>query len=206
MSSGSAQPPSYTIGAIQDSTSISTTSSDLPSIEPSTKFEGLDTDLDQGSEVSSISRSQSANPLKRKPRTAWHYDHIPDEDRDTLYISTEGKEEWRYRYCTKTYITSSGTRAPQEHLSKQHQIQRDSPRETQAINQQRSIVQAFREAERHPRKRRRLFERETAESLDGNVVEILWVSVVVAYSLSLRLLTLPSFRAFLQYLNPSCLV
>ena len=52
-------------------------------------------------------------------------------------------------------------------------------------------------------KRRKLWHRVEGQSLDGNILEILWVNVLVAFAL--RLICIPQFRAFLQYINPKVL-
>ena len=41
--------------------------------------------------------------------------------------------------------------------------------------------------------------------MSGTILEILWVNFLVACSLALRLICVPQFRAFLQYVNPKVL-
>jgi hypothetical protein len=130
---------------------------------------------------------------------------MPDADRETIYLSAAGKPEWRCGGCPKTYLISGGTFIITQHL-KGHGKESTSTREQQWKNQQITIDEAHAEAERNPNpKRRKLFHRVEGDSIDPNVLEILWVHVLVACSLALRLICLPSFRAFLQYLNPDVL-
>ena len=37
-------------------------------------------------------RRRTQNP-KKKLRTSWIYDHIPDDDRSTIYLDKEGRQE-----------------------------------------------------------------------------------------------------------------
>jgi hypothetical protein len=52
----------------------------------------------------------------------------------------------------------------------------------------------------NPHKRRRVGDGEGV-SIQPNVLKILWVNVLAACSLALRLVSVPQFRAFLSYLN-----
>src|ERR1700752_3326730 len=85
--------------------------------------------------------STSTSSSKRKPRTSWIFQHMPDKDPETVYRNgITNKEEWRCKYCTKTYALSGGTSAPTAHLvavvPKGHSIQLNSPRVEKAKNTQ----------------------------------------------------------------------
>jgi len=127
---------------------------------------------------------------------------MPNRDREYEYFNRAGKAEWRCKYCPKTYLLSGGTAIISEHLNNRHGIKRDGAQDSRAKNQQKSIKEAMEQSGQHPHKRRKLHHREKGDSLDGGVLEILWVSVIAACSLTFRLVCLDPFRAFLHYLNP----
>lgn len=145
--------------------------------------------------------SSDAAPLrapKDKIRTSWVFRHMPDEDMQTKYyneVSTE--EEWRCRYCDKTYLTSGSTSGPSGHLTGYHSMPRDSRRDVKAKNVQVSLQRAFAQGEANPQKRRRL----NTEAIDQDMLEALWVRCLVSNNLSFRLVESTEFRAFVKYLN-----
>ena len=55
-------------------------------------------------------------------------------------------------------------------------------------------------ASRHPKRRRKLGPGD-ADTLDPSILKVLWVNVLSACSLALRLVCVPEFRVFLAYLN-----
>jgi hypothetical protein len=59
----------------------------------------------------------------------------------------------------------------------------------------------MKQAEEYPYKRRREGDSSGGGSINPRVLEILWVHVLAACSLALRLIAVPPFRAFLAYLN-----
>ncbi len=59
-------------------------------------------------------------------------------------------EEWRCRYYSKTYLTLGSTSGPAAHLEEYHQIPKDSKRNIKALNVQKSLQQAFTQAEANP--------------------------------------------------------
>jgi cellulase/cellobiase CelA1 len=76
--------------------------------------------------------STSTSSSNRKPGTSWIFQHMPDKDPETVYRNCiTNKEEWRCKYCTKTYTLSGGTSALTAHLVavvlKGHGIQLNSP-------------------------------------------------------------------------------
>jgi hypothetical protein len=143
---------------------------------------------------------------KSKPRTSWIFHHMPDKDPETVYKnSITSKEEWRCRYCPKTYALSGGTAAPTAHLidpisKKGHGLAKNSPRETKAKNQQSTIENAIATAESQNFKRRKL-NHEPGDTINPGILEVLYVQFLVACSLPFRLVECPEFRAFLYYLN-----
>ena len=98
---------------------------------------------------------------------------MPDKDRETEYYSKDDKLEWRCKHCPTTYLLSGGTGNITGHLIEEHGLEQHSTRDTQVKNTQKSITDVFAESEKHPHKRRKLYERQSRESLDSGVLEIL---------------------------------
>lgn len=150
--------------------------------------------------------SRSTASTKSKPRFSWVFKHMPDENIETRYYNEiTGKEEWRCRYCPKTYACSGGTGAPSDHLTdpiskKGHGLQRDSAREVKAKNLQGTIDAALATAEEQNHKRRRLND-QSGGSINAGALEVLYTRLIVACSLPFRLVECPEFRQFLYYLN-----
>jgi hypothetical protein len=132
---------------------------------------------------------------------------MPDEDITTVYKNKNNqKDEWRCKYCTKTYLLSGGTAAPSAHLTasepKGHGILLESPRQEKAKNQQDSIAKAMATGAEQSFKHRRLNPLVKYENaIDPGTLEVLFVQFIVACSLPFRLVECPEFRAFLYYLN-----
>ena len=100
---------------------------------------------------------------------------------------------------------SGGTAAAALHLTdpihkRGHGLPKGSARQIWAQNQQASIEQAMATAEGQSFKRRRLYDH-AGETLDGSVVENLYVNFLVSCSLPFRLVECHEFRAFLTFLN-----
>jgi hypothetical protein len=130
---------------------------------------------------------------------------MPDVDPETRYYDDNGELEWRCRYCPKTYALSGGTSVIMDHLchppsEEGHGLERHAARDAHAKNQQTTIQSAMKQAEEYPYKRRRLGA-SPGGSIKPRVLEVLWVNVLAACSLALRLTAVPQFRAFLAYLN-----
>jgi hypothetical protein len=130
---------------------------------------------------------------------------MPDVNPETRYYDDNGELEWRCKYCPKTYALSGGTAVIMDHLcdppsEEGHGLERHAARDAQAKNQQTTIQSAMKQAEEYPYKRRRLGA-SPGGSIKPGVLEVLWVNVLVACSLALRLTAVPQFRAFLAYLN-----
>jgi hypothetical protein len=80
-----------------------------------------------------------------------------NENIQTVYYNENlGLEEWRYRYCSKTYLCSGGTRIARKHLKEYYKIPKESPRDVIVKNVQKSLKVAFAYAEANLQKRRRL--------------------------------------------------
>jgi hypothetical protein len=131
---------------------------------------------------------------------------MPDENPEKRYYDDDGELEWRCKYCPKTYALSGGTAVIMDHLcdppsEEGHGLERHAARDAQAKNQQTTIQSAMKQAEEYPYKRRRLGDSSGGGSIKPGVLEILWVNVLAACSLALRLTAVPQFRAFLAYLN-----
>src|ERR1700761_7077864 len=62
------------------------------------------------------SSSSESIPVTRQPRTCWVFNHMPDEDPEAKYYNNSGKEEWRCKYCSKTYAKNGVKR----HLFEKH--------------------------------------------------------------------------------------
>jgi hypothetical protein len=128
---------------------------------------------------------------------------MPDEDRETRYYNkTTAALEWRCKYCAQSYALSGGTDIITKHLTSQkgHGIERNSLRDKRVKNQQATIVEAMQDAAAHPQKRRKMHESD-GHSINPDMLEILWIQVVVACHFALRLVEIPQFRTFLLYLN-----
>jgi hypothetical protein len=171
----------------------------------SSQFNGVQDPFDRPQPAPSQPRSRRKPQSKPRIRTSWVYDHMPNDDRQTKYQSDDGRDEWRCRYCSQSYLVDGGTAIITSHLTTKHGLEAESTRDQQVKNQQRTINEAFREAENYPQKKRKLYHRTNGDLINGTVLEILWVNVLVACSLAIRLLCLPQFRAFLQYLNADAL-
>jgi len=118
-----------------------------------------------------------------------------------VFLNTEGKEEWRCRFCTANYKISGGTGTISDHL-KLHDITKDSAQDARAKNVQIDIEKAIQSAAENPQKRRKLTSFDGGSlPLDGDVVEVLYVKFISACNMPLRLVECPEFRAFLHYLN-----
>lgn len=196
-------PVAHNTGRVRET---SPTDSDALVTIHSSQFNGVEEPFNRLSPTpSSQPRSRRQAPLKPRLRTSWVYDHMPDADRETRYRTVDGRDEWRCRYCSHKYLIDGGTTIITTHLTSKHGLHAESVRDQQVKNQQRTIDEAFREAENRPQKKRKLYYRANHEKINGTVLEILWVNVLVACSLAIRLLCLPQFRAFLQYLNADAL-
>jgi len=130
---------------------------------------------------------------------------MPDEEVETRYYNERtGKEEWRCKYCKKTYACAGGTAAPAKHLMDPppggHGLQKGAPRTCKVANIRTILEEARVSAEKNPKKRRRLND-QSGDSLDPDQLEVLYVRLITACSLPFRLVECSEFRAFLTYLN-----
>lgn len=130
---------------------------------------------------------------------------MPDGEIETRYYNQRtGKEEWRCKYCGKTYSCSGGTAAPAKHLTDPppdgHGLPKGAPRTAKVRNIRTIIEEARVTAEESARKRRRLND-QYGDSIDPDQLEVLYVRFVTACSLPFRLVECPEFRALLAYVN-----
>jgi hypothetical protein len=148
------------------------------------------------------SSSPESIPATRRPRTCWVFKHMPDEDPETKYYNSSGKEEWRCKYCSKTYARNGGNSCIKRHLLEKHAKTEKSSRENISAKRQRSIEQALELAETQSFKRRKLNTTcSDGHSLDGGHLEVLYVKFLTACHLPLRLVECPEFRDLLNYIN-----
>src|SRR5260370_3051318 len=74
-------------------------------------------------ETPPLTPSTPTTTAKEKPRTGWHWRHMPDDDINTRYLNSKGLVEWRCRYCIHVrYQISGGSRCIVHHLDKFHNI------------------------------------------------------------------------------------
>jgi hypothetical protein len=72
---------------------------------------------------------------------------MPDEDPEAKYYNSSGKEEWRCKYCSKTYAKNGGNTCIKRHLIEKHAKTKKSSRENISAKRQRSIEHALELAE-----------------------------------------------------------
>ena len=59
----------------------------------------------------------STSSRKNRPRTCFAFNHMPDEDLNTIYYYPKTlAPEWRCRYCNQRYKLNGGTRILMNHL------------------------------------------------------------------------------------------
>ncbi|CEJ92863.1 Putative Transposase-like protein [[Torrubiella] hemipterigena] len=164
-----------------------------------------DQDNSQTSQCQSWRPDTLSTTSTPKPRTSWVFSHMPDWDIETRYYSQRsGKEEWRCKYCDKTYSCSGGTAAPAKHLTDPppdgHGLPKGALRTAKVRSIRTIIEQARVTAEESARKRRRLND-QYGDSIEPDQLEVLYVRFVTACSLPFRLVECPEFRALLAYIN-----
>jgi hypothetical protein len=157
-------------------------------------FDTLPLLLPSSPSEASVSTSSSTKP--KRQRTSWVYKHMPEEDVEYRYYSRNGKEEWHCKYCSKTYTTNGGTSVIQGHLDKYHHITAQSKRQIQNQKRQLTIDDAMAQ---QVVSRRRLTS--GGDSLDPNVLELLFTKVITTGNLPLCVVEKPEFRELLYYLN-----
>ena len=92
---------------------------------------------------SSLPPSPTYSLIHKRLRTSWVYKHMPDPNTEYRYFGTNGKEEWRCKYCSKGYSINGGTRVIQRHLLEKHTKTEKSSREDTSTKRQRSIKHAL---------------------------------------------------------------
>ncbi|OAQ58045.2 ribonuclease H-like protein [Pochonia chlamydosporia 170] len=165
----------------------------------------LDTDESYASQCQPSPPRTGSVASCAKPRTSWIFSHMPDEDIETRYYNQRTrKEEWRRKYCEKTYSCSGGTAAPTKHLTDPppdgHGLPKGAPRSAKVRTIRTILEQARLTAEENVRKRRRL-NNHYGDSVDPDQLEVLYVRFIAACSLPFRLVECAEFRALLSYVN-----
>jgi hypothetical protein len=151
-------------------------------------------------ETSPLTPSTPTTTTKERPRTGWHWRHMPDDDINTRYLNSKGLVEWRCRYCIHgRYQISGGSRCVVHHLSKFPNISEASPRQERAKLQQISIEQAAKNAAENPHKKPRLAK--DSGTLDVDTMEVIYVKFIAVCNFPLRLVEYMEFQDFLVYLN-----
>ena len=126
---------------------------------------------------------------------------MPDPDTEYRYFN-KGKEEQRYKYCSKAYSINRGTRVIQRHLLEQYTKTKKSSRENISAKRQRSIEHALELSQNESFKRRKLNTTNSdSNSLDSNQLEVLYIKFLIACYLLLRLVECSEFRDLLNYIN-----
>jgi hypothetical protein len=137
-----------------------------------------------------------------RPRTCWVFNHMPDEDPETKDFNlTNGRMEWRCKYCPKKYLLNGGTRCPKVHLRAIHLIDEKSSRDNKTRKRQLSMEDSITMAKNHPHSRRRLSEEASGLSIDPNVLEKLYINFLASCNQPFRLVECPAFRSLLSFLN-----
>lgn len=155
---------------------------------------------DLASQSSSLSTLQSHDPRPRKrPRKAWIWKHMPDDDPETLYYDNKSRVQWRCRYCDTSYLESGGTTVIQNHLVNKHDKRELSTQGQKALRVQASITAAFERASEVNHSRRR-----HTTALDPAQFEYLFVRWVARCSIPFRMVECEEFRAMAQYINDTC--
>ena len=117
--------------------------------------------LTTSSAIQSLSSTPTPIPIpgdrrtRKRPRKAWVWNHMPD-DSDTIYHDTQGRVQWRCRYCPVAYLETGGTTAIQNHLVNKHEKREHSSQGKKAVQVQASIAATFARANEINHARRRL--------------------------------------------------
>ena len=123
--------------------------------------------LTTSSVIQSLSSISTPTPIpgdrrtRKRPRKAWVWNHMPD-DSDTIYHDTQGRVQWRCRYCPAAYLETGGTTVIQNHLVNKHDKRELSSQGKKAVQVQASITATFERATEISHTRRRL----TTTSID----------------------------------------
>jgi hypothetical protein len=127
---------------------------------------------------------------------------MPDKDPETKYFNlTNGRMEWRCKYCPKKYLLNGGTRCPKVHLRVIHSIDEKTSRDNKTGKRQLSMEESVAMAKKHPHGRRRLSEEASGLSIDPDVLEKLYINFLASCNQPFRLVECPAFRSLLSFLN-----
>lgn len=156
------------------------------------------------------SRPRSASTASRA-KPSWVFSRMPEEGRETKYYNQRsGKEEWRCKHCSGTYTCSSGTAAPAKHLTdpppEGHGLPKGAPWIANVADMQTILEQASLTAEVNPRKRRRLNNDQSGDSIAPDQVEAMYVRFITTCSLRFRLVECPGFERSWPISTPTSVI
>ena len=127
---------------------------------------------------------------------------MPDKDPETKYFNlTNGRVEWRCKYCPKKYLLNGGTRCPKAHLCAIHSINETSARDNRTRKRQLLMEDSVAMAKKHPHSRRRLSDEASGLSIDPDVLEKLYINFLASCNQPIRLVECSAFRSLLSFLN-----
>ena len=143
----------------------------------------------------------STSSRKNRPRTCFAFNHMPNEDLNTIYyyLKTLAPKQ-RCRYCNQRYKLNGSTRILMNHLRQEHNIKDKSRQEISTRKRQLLIEESIAYREQHPRLRRRLNTRSYL-TLKGDPLEILLIRLLASGNLPPRIVEVKEFRDLIFYLN-----
>jgi len=171
----------------------------------STQFQGIDISTPPGpsssiSQASSLRPGNRSAPKKRRGRTSWIWEHIPNDNINTIYVDSEGNIVWKCKYCLAVYAETTGTGICERHLGRLHQITKISSQAQKQIARESTIDAAFARAAKTSYKRRCLTSLEL-DTIDPAVLEQLYVRFLTACNIPFHLVQREEFRTLIRYIN-----
>jgi hypothetical protein len=136
---------------------------------------------------------------KKRPRTSKIWDYTPGAHNDS-FTNSAGKAVWRCKFCRKEYLETTGSKAVMLHLQSAHSITIQSTQVIKTLSRQASIAEAFQHTNDH---KRRNLTTEDIGSLDGALLEVLYIRWITTCGIAFRMVEIEEFRALLLYLNPA---
>ena len=158
-----------------------------------------------GSEVPETPPQTPATPQKKS--TIWEHCRAPSPSRPTKFKGRGifyCQPCWNRRIST-IYRTSGGTRTTSDHLLSRHGITtigRENKKEDETQKKLTDHASWAHHSSIRPRLRMASFPHFKAANLDSVILRGLWLDLITAKSLSLRLVESPELRALLHYVNP----
>ena len=133
---------------------------------------------------------------KKRPRTSKIWDYTPGSHNDS-FVNSIGKAVWRCKFCRKEYLETTGSKAVMLHLESAHSITIQSMQVIKTLSRQASITEAFQHTSGH---KRRNLAADTG-TLDGSLIEVLYIRWITACGIAFRMVEIEEFRTLLLYLN-----